>query len=219
MFLPGLSHHVCHRGNDRTEIFQDDGDRTVFLVLLGRALRRGDVKMHGYSLMGNHYHALVTAPDEGALPLAMQRFGRGYVRYFNERYQRTGTLWEGRYHASLITDERHWLTCLKYIERNPVKARMVESPEDYPWSSYRHHAFGDANPLVTSHHLYESLGRTATPRQAEWRRTCGEALSPDDEALIRAALRSNGPLHRPGLHDPVLTYADTDGDVPLVPPT
>jgi putative transposase len=106
LFIPGLSHHVWHRGNNRTDVFLDDGDRVMFLLLLGRAAQRSEVQIHGYVLMDNHYHALVTASDEEALPRAMQRVGREYVRYFNHRHERSGTLWEGRYRASLILDER-----------------------------------------------------------------------------------------------------------------
>src|SRR5688572_17455371 len=105
IFIPGLCHHVCHRGNNRTTILQDDHDRTVFLVLLGDTADRGNVNIHSWALMGNHYHMLVTAPDDQQLPLMMQRLGRTYVRYYNDRHGRTGTLWEGRYRASLIADE------------------------------------------------------------------------------------------------------------------
>jgi putative transposase len=198
LFVPGLSHHVWHRGNNKSDIYHDDEDRTVFLLLLGKAAQRSDVKIHSWTLMTSHYHALITGPDEQSVPRMMQRLGRNYVRYFNDRHKRTGTLWEGRYQASLVVDERYWLTCVRYIEMNPVAAKIVIRPEDYAWTSYRHHAFGNLDRLVVSHPLYDVLGDTAATRQAAWRAICGEALPPDDVALVTHALRTNGPLHGPG---------------------
>jgi putative transposase len=198
LFVPGLSHHVWHRGNNKADVYHDDEDRIVFLLLLGSAAHRGNVKIHSWTLMSNHYHALISGPDEHAVPLMMQRLGRNYVGYFNDRHKRTGTLWEGRYQASLVIDERYWLTCLRYIETNPVAANMVTRPEDYAWTSYGHHAFGHVDRLVASHALYDALGDTAARRQAEWRAICGQALPPGDVALVTHALRTNGPLHGPG---------------------
>lgn len=208
MFLPGMSHHVWHRGNNRADVFVDDCDRIIFLMLLGRAAKRSDLQIHGYVLMGTHYHALVTAPDQEALPRTMQRLGRGYSRYFNERHGRTGTLWEGRYQASLIVDERRWLTCLRYIELNPVEARMVSSPDAYRWSSYQHHGLGQADPLLTSHPLLGVAGHSALQQQAEWRALCGQEIRPEERALILAALRSNRPLHDPGFDDTAAVQPD-----------
>lgn len=104
--------------------------------------------------MTTHVHAIVTGQEPESLSRMMQSLGRSYVRYFNKRYHRTGTLWEGRYWASLIADERYWLTCLRYVEMNPVAARMVSSPDAYPWSSYQAHAFGRSDRLLTAHPLF-----------------------------------------------------------------
>ncbi len=192
-----MSHHVWHRGNNRSRVFVDDCDRINFLTLLGRAARRGGVRIHGYALMDTHYHALVTAPEEKALPRALQRLGCGYVRYFNERHGRTGTLWEGRYQAALILDDRRWLTCLRYIELNPVEAQMVSTPDEYRWSSYQHHGLGRADPLLTWHPLLGVQGHSASQQQAEWRALCGQEISAEDRALIVTALRRNGPPSEP----------------------
>jgi putative transposase len=197
-FVPGMSHHVWHRGHNHCRVFLDDGDRVVFLAILGRAIRRLNVRMHGYSLMDTHYHGLVTAPDEDALPRTMQLLGREYVDYFNKRYGRTGTLWQGRYKAAVILDERRWLTCLRYIELNPVEAKMVSAPDAYRWTSYRHHAFGEANPLLSPHPLLGVAGHTPAEQQRDWQRFCRCGTSPEDGALILAALRSNRPIQEPG---------------------
>ncbi len=128
----------------------------------------------------------------------MQRLGRTYVRYYNRRHRRTGTLWEGRYWASLILDERYWLTCMRYIERNPVVAKMVQTAEEYTWSSYRHHALGQRNELLVSHPLYDAMGATPAQRRVTWASLCGEPVSAVDLALIRDAIRRSAPLYGPG---------------------
>lgn len=198
LFIPGLSHHVYHRGNNRSVVFRDDADRIVFLELLGRACARLDVALHTYALMDTHYHLQVTSPDALALPRTMQSLGRSYVRYFNDKYTRTGTLWEGRYHAALIADERRWLTCMRYIELNPVEAHMVKTPEKFRWSSYRHHATGKRDDLITPHPLFLALGPTPERRMKEWCRLCGHPVPSEEAALITRALDTNSLLHGPG---------------------
>jgi putative transposase len=214
LFVDGLSHHVRHRGNNRCTIFHDDGDRIVFLAMLGRVCAPRGVQVHGYGLMDNHFHLQVTGRDEESLPWMMQALGRRYVRYFNRRYERTGTLFEGRYWASLILDERYWLTCMRYIERNPVAAHMVETPGEYPWTSYRHHALGHPNMLLSSHPLLDALGATAPQRRVTWSSLCGEPLNPVDLALIRESIRSGAPLCEPGFASTTGRLGQTDASDP-----
>ncbi len=108
--------------------------------------------------MTNHIHLLLTPLFEESMSKVMQVLGRYYVQYFNYNYHRTGTLWEGRYKASLIDTEHYLLRCMQYIELNPVRAKMVFDPSAYPWSSYRHNALGELNALITPHAEYERLG-------------------------------------------------------------
>src|SRR6185295_16130884 len=118
------------------------------------------VEVHGFSLMSTHWHGLATPSTASALPAAMKRIGERYVRHFNRKYQRFGSPWAGRYRPLPVGDELYWLTCLRYIEQNPVRAGMVSMLEAYPWSSYRAHAFGEGPEWLATHHVYESLGRT-----------------------------------------------------------
>jgi putative transposase len=189
LFVPGLSHHVRHRGNNRCDVFKDDDDRRHYLELFDKAARERRVAVHGFVLMSNHVHAVVTASEPDSLPTMMQSLGRSYVRYFNDRHHRTGTLWEGRYWAGLIGDERHWLLCLRYVEMNPVAARMVSCPDAYPWSSYHAHAHGQSNALLTSHPLFLELGPDAAARGATWSLICNRPISNADLAAIRRATR------------------------------
>jgi putative transposase len=124
----------------------------------------------------------------------MRRLGQHYVQYFNRRHGRSGTLWEGRFRSCLVDTERYLLVCQRYIELNPVRARMVESPEAYPWSSYRANALGAADPLVTPHVVYASLGAHDVDRRAAYRHLFLENLTEQLLGEIRHASNSSRPL-------------------------
>ena len=194
LFLPGISVHVIHRGNNRCAMFRGGYDYHLFLDLLLRDAVTHGVAVHGYVLMTNHFHLIATPSLASRLPDMMQNIGRTYVPQFNRRYERTGSLWEGRYRASPIGDEKYWLTCLRYVELNPVRAGLVASPELYEWSSYRAHAFGRQDPLLTPHPLYLAQGHTPLQRQQAWQAMC--AVPIEDQALIaiRRAVQTNRAL-------------------------
>ena len=136
--LPGQPQHVIQRGNNRQDIFRAKGDYHYYLEKLGEVADKHQCDIHAYVLMTNHVHLLVTPHQENSIGKMMQTLGRYYVQYFNDRYQRTGTLWEGRYKATLIDTEQYLLTCMRYIELNPVRAKnMAKHASEYPWSSYR----------------------------------------------------------------------------------
>jgi REP element-mobilizing transposase RayT len=141
-FLPEQPLHVIQRGNNRQAIFFDDDDYVRYRNWLAEAAAEYGCVVHAYVLMTNHAHLLATPREAGSLPRVMQSLGRRYVRHVNTLYRRTGTLWEGRYRAAPIDSERYFLTCCRYIELNPVRARMVRHPREYRWSSYRSHARG-----------------------------------------------------------------------------
>jgi len=103
------------------------------------------------------------------LPKTLQSVGRRYVQYFNYRYKRTGTLWEGRYRATVVDAEKYLFECMRYIELNPVRAGMVAHPRNFPWSSYHANAEGKEDILVTCHSLYRRLGANAKERQEAYR--------------------------------------------------
>jgi putative transposase len=156
--LAGMPQHVIQRGNNRQPCFFAPKDYRLYLDWLGQACNKFGCVVHAYVLMTNHVHLLVTPERPGAVGPVMQSLGRRYVRYVNDTHRRTGTLWEGRYKASLVEDETYLLTCYRYIELNPVRARMVEQPGDYRWSSYAHNALGRYDPYLTHHPVYLRLG-------------------------------------------------------------
>ena len=140
--LPGVPQHIIQRGNNREPCFYSDEDYSRYLSDLGNALDRNLVRLHAYVLMTNHTHLLISPREQGAIAKVMQSLGRYYVQYFNYCYQRTGTLWEGHNKAALIDDKQYLLTCMRYIELNPVRANMVPHPRSYTWSSYHANALG-----------------------------------------------------------------------------
>jgi len=191
--LPGHTLHLIQRGNNRQPCFVDDTDRTSYLATLLYASERAQCDVHVYVLMTNHAHLLVTARGASAASRMMQALGREYVRYFNTRHERTGTLWEGRFRSSLIDSERYFLQCCRYIEANPVRAGLVNSPDEYRWSSFRSNAAGWPDVLVRRHPVYLALGRSGPARREAYRALFETPLEPPVLEAIRRA--SNG-VHR-----------------------
>jgi putative transposase len=167
--LPGQPQHVIIRGINREPIFYHDADYHYYLDRLSDAIVRQGCSLHAYVLMTNHVHLLLTPIAEQSIGKTIQTLGRYYVQYFNKAYERTGTLWEGRYKSALVDTEQYLLTCYRYIELNPVRAQMATHPSEYPWSSYLCNSIGQSNSLITAHNKYEELGHTDEERQRAYR--------------------------------------------------
>ena len=133
---PGAVYHVTSRGNEKKPVFKDNQDRLNFLNTLQHANKRYNWICHAYCLMTNHYHLLIETPD-GNLSIGMRQVNGVYTQLFNNRHGRTGHLFHGRYKAILIQKDSHLLEVCRYVVLNPVRAKMVETPAAYPWSSYR----------------------------------------------------------------------------------
>jgi len=131
----GAVYHVTSRGNNKNPVFEDDHDREAFLMTLQHVIKRYHWICHTYCLMTNHYHLLIETP-EGNLSLGMRQLNGVYTQSFNKDHVRTGHLFQGRYRAILIQKDSHLLEVCRYVVLNPVRARMVESPEDWKWSSF-----------------------------------------------------------------------------------
>jgi putative transposase len=188
--VPGYPHHIIQRGNNRQAIFGDQADYELLLSLLDEHARKQQVAIHAYVLMSNHFHLLATPETAEGIPQMMQGVGRRYVRHYNQRHARTGTLWEGRYRSTLIQAERYLLACMVYIDLNPVRAGMVADPADYPWSSHPHYVGRRADRLVTPHALYWELGNTPFARDQAYSELVRSGISRQQEqALTDSALR------------------------------
>ncbi len=206
-FVKDQPQHVIQRGNNREPIFAADDDYQFYLECLHEAADRQGCLIHAYVLMTNHVHLLASPGTEASLPKTLQSVGRRYVQYFNYRYERTGTLWEGRYKATLIDSEQYLLTCMRYIELNPVRAGMVDHPGDYPWSSYGANAVGEANRLITPHLLYRRLGRSAQARQRGYRQLFRGQIGKTDLQAIREATNKAWVLGNDRFKEKVATLA------------
>ena len=165
----GHPQHIIARGNNRQAIFCCNEDYSFYLEKLKTGCVRYGAELNGYVLMTNHVHLMMTPLNEDSISRVMQMQGRYYVQYFNDTYRRTGTLFEGRFKATLIDTEQYLLTCMRYIALNPVRADMVKDPSEYPWSSYHCNARGHQDGLVTPHRKYLALGLSKEKRLSAYR--------------------------------------------------
>ncbi|MFV2030931.1 MAG: transposase [Gammaproteobacteria bacterium] len=186
--LPGVPQHVVQRGNNREPCFYAVDDYKRYLDDLHHAAFKNQVAIHAYVLMTNHVHLLATPGQAYGITHLMQDLGRKYVRYINHTYRRSGTLWEGRYKASLVDSEVYLLTCMRYIEMNPVRAGMVDSPGDYRWSSYMRNAQGKYDNVIKDHPVYQLLGITESDQRRAYRELFRHHLDDTQVHAVRDAL-------------------------------
>ncbi len=187
--LPGIPQHIVQRGNNRLPCFLDDADRAHYRHLLREALLATRCRLHAYVLMDNHVHLLATPPEAGALAQLMQKLGRQYVGQFNARHHRTGTLWEGRYKSCLVDSADYLLRCVRYIDLNPVRARMTDDPVRFLWSSCAALCGQRDDPLLTLHPTQLAMGTNDKDRADAYRDLLTETLDDENLAAIRAYLQ------------------------------
>lgn len=192
--LPGVPQHLVQRGVDRMACFARPWDFARYLDELRSSAQLFDCQVHAYVLMTNHVHLLVTPRAPGLVSRMMQRLGRRYVGYFNTCHQRTGPLWEGRFRSSLVDTDQYLLACQRYIELNPVRAGIVASPLAYPWSSHRHYATGEPNPLLSAHPTFMALGADDQRRRAHYTGLVAAGIAASELEAVRQHLRKGRPL-------------------------
>lgn len=191
--LAGIPSHIVQRGNDRQACFHGDEDRRDYLSVLRECSTICGVDVHAYVLMDNHVHLLVSSSEAGAASRMMQGVGTAYVRHFNDRHGRTGTLWEGRFHSCPVDSGSYLWNCHRYIELNAVRAGLVEAPEQFGWSSFAFNAFGKPDGLTRPRPEYHALGNTDRERQATYRLMFGSELSAEDLEAVRSHIRHERP--------------------------
>ncbi len=183
----GIPVHIIQRGNNRQACFLTEQDFGAYIKWLKKYASKFNVEVHAWVLMTNHVHLLCTPRSSNAISEMMQSLGRVYVRYFNTTYQRTGTLWEGRFKSCLVQSETYLLQVYRYIELNPVRANMVDSPADYKWSSYQINALGKHSTLCTPHEVFLALGDTEQQRRTRYQPLFEYALNSESLKQIRQA--------------------------------
>lgn len=204
---PGFPHHLIQRGNNRQAIFLDEADCAGYLRELGELASAHGLAIHAYVLMPNHVHLLATPAERETLGRLMQSLGRRYVRRFNDRHRRTGTLWEGRFRSTVVESDLYLLACMRYIELNPVRASLVGEPEEYRWSSYGHHGGLRVDSLITEHAVYWALGNTPFERQIAYRRLFEQNESKGEIEAIRYATHHGWALGGTGFVEAVAQRA------------
>jgi putative transposase len=183
--LPGIPHHVTQRGNRRERTFFEDGDYALYLDLLADAAGRAGVEVWSYCLMPNHVHIVAVPSDEDGLRRTFRYVHRHYTGYINARLRVTGHLWQGRF-SSIAMDEPHFVTALRYVALNPVRARLVKRAADWPWSSTRALLAGADDHVVKVAPALERVGDFASFLSVDF-----------DEAITYAALRGAESVGRP----------------------
>jgi putative transposase len=189
--------HIIQRGNNRQDCFFDDEDYACYLRWLREIAQKTQCNIHAYALMTNHVHLLLTPMYTTSISDLMRLLGQRYVQYINRAYNRTGTLWEGRF-RSCITSENHYIMgCYRYIELTPVRENLVTKPEEYRWSSYHNNALGKPSQLVRPHAAYQQLGDTDAQRVAAYQAMHRHPLDTQLAEDIRAATQGNYALGSP----------------------
>ncbi|SES63081.1 transposase [Thalassotalea agarivorans] len=162
--VAGVPQHIIIRGINKQSCFCENTDFRLYLHRLRINAKELGVAIHAWVLMTNHVHLLCTAPDSRAISKMMQKQNVKYTHYFNKKYERTGTLWEGRFKSIAVEDEFYLFELYRYIEMNPVRAKMVRSPADYAWSSYLINIGEIHSELCTPHVLFQRLCDDTTER-------------------------------------------------------
>ncbi|HWD23664.1 MAG TPA: transposase [Burkholderiales bacterium] len=194
LILPGVAVHIIQRGNNRVACFRQDSDCLVYLSHLQELAEKHECAVHAYCLMTNHVHLLLTPAAAPVCAALMRDLGRRYVQYFNRRYERSGTLWEGRFRSCLAQSARYVIACYRYIESNPVRAGMVQDAMAYRWSSHAVNSGIRSHPPVTPHAEYLALSVGDKLRHAVYRGLFEHEQESSMVAMIRDATNGGYPL-------------------------
>lgn len=188
--LPNYPHHIIQRGHNRQVVFAGDEDYLYYLKNLKEWKKELGCKIYAYCLMTNHVHLIVdTVKETENLALLMKRVSGRQTRYVNKMEGRSGTLWEGRYKSSPIKDDEYLLACCRYVEMNPVRAKIVDEPAKYKWSSYRHKIGVEKTNLVDIDPCYMGLGATEKVREKRYEEWVNGAIPAGELELIRKAVQ------------------------------
>ena len=212
--FPGAVYHVTSRGNEKKPVFKDDTDRQNFLNTLQHVNNRYHWICHAYCLMTNHFHLLIETPD-GNLSIGMRQLNGVYTQLFNRRHNRTGHLFQGRYKAILIQKDSHLLEVCRYVVLNPVRAKMVEMPEGYPWSSYLATAGRTkAHPCLTTYWVLGQFTGKRGNAEREYQKFVSWGIG---NPTIWTAVRGQALLGEEGFVDQLADHIKNKKGIPEIP--
>jgi putative transposase len=189
----GLIYHVINRGNNRQDVFRKQRDFQAFLSALSDLKVRKPFELYGYCLLNNHFHLLMR-PTGATISRILQSLLVSHTQRYHRHYQSGGHVWQGRFKSPAIQNDEHLLLVLQYIEANPLRATLVRRAEDYPWSSYRAHALGEANGLVDRLNIFEALSPQPAVRQRRWARRVHGVMKDERLQRIRRSAESGLPF-------------------------
>lgn len=195
--LAGHPHHVLQRGTNREPIFRDAQDRSRFLGMLAEAAQASGVALHAYVLLDDHFHLLLTPATDDGLPTLMQALGRRYVRHYNVRHGRRGTLWEGRYRAAPLQADRLMLPAMVFIDQHPVRSGLAGEAAEYPWSSHGHYVGLRHDGFLTPPPALWQLANTPFGREAAYRDRVAQGLDPESVQALTHSARQGWALGDP----------------------
>ena len=190
----GLIYHALNRGNNRTDVFAEEGDYLAFLYALGQTQSRYPFKLFGYCLMTNHFHLLLQPGPGQSVSRILQSLTVTHTWRYHKAHQSSGHVWQGRFKSPVIQDDEHLLIVLRYIEANPLRAAMVKDPGDYPWSSFQYHGLGRPSELLSPVPAWEQLGRTESERRRRWRAKVQAKQKTEELRAVRASVGSGRPF-------------------------
>jgi putative transposase len=183
LWTEGACYHVLNRGHARETLFHDSDDHRAFLSILDRYRVRFGLRVYHYCLMTNHFHLVVQFPRAAGLSRVIAGLGVAYWHHYRRRHGLVGHLFQGRFKSPAVDGDQYLLSCGRYVERNPLAAGLCAAPWEYPWSSCRAYALGEANPLLSPNGWYQELSPEPARRQVLWR----DFLTRGDpkEAIVR----------------------------------
>jgi putative transposase len=200
----GFVYHALNRGNNRADILKQASDHEAFLEALGKTQQRYPFRLFGYCLMTNHVHLLLQPERGQSISRIMQSLTVAHTRRYHSRYRSVGHVWQGRFRSPVVQDGDHLLAVVRYIEANPLRARMVTDLTKYRWSSYQSHGLGRPDPLLSRFPEWDELGRGEVDRRAHWRRRVTAPQREGELMSIRESIRTGKPY---GAHEWVETNA------------
>jgi len=192
--LPGIPQYVVQRGNNGEHIFLEENDYLYYANCLQDACLQYDCKIHAYAFLHNHVHLLITQQTPDGIAHLFQSLGRRYVRYFNDRHGRTGTLWEGRYKSCLVESERYLLACQRFIDLHPVRDGLVKKPEDYNWSSASCYVLEVPDQLITIHSEYHAFTNKNNEYHQNYKDFLKQGIPKSEAQLISESISKSGVL-------------------------
>jgi len=188
----GLVYHVINRGNNRQNVFRKESDYRAFLKTLYELKERKPFELYGYCLMSNHFHLLIR-PRGDSISRIVQSLLVSHTRRYHKHHKSGGHVWQGRFKSPVIQDDAHVLTVLRYIEANPLRAKLVRNAGAYVWSSFRFHGLGEANELINTLVTYDELSPYAAVRQRKWVEKVHTPLDGRAEAAVRRSVETGLP--------------------------